>query len=207
MGRLARIVLGIPAREVRAAERALGPEGGPLRDRFLALGESFQEGYHAALADPRPEPLAARLAAVERELQGFACEGAGMGLTMLDLLTPGRPRRFAAFAAGAGSPQIYMLHAGAGWALARLPIAPRRLVDRLDPLYRWMVLDGLGFHYAFFHRAAAIERGEVPARIFGYARRPFDVGVGRSLWFFERTDPGRIARSLARFPRERRGEL
>jgi len=224
MGQIARFLLGIPAREVRRAERALGPETGEIRDRFLALGTCFGDGYHAALLDPRPEPLAARLAGIERELQGFAYEGAGMGLLTLDILAPrgdwnGRhgggdshdPRRrrgrLSAFAFGAGSPQAYMLHVGAGWAMARLPVRPRRLLARLDPLLGWMALDGLGFQTALFHRAETIERGEVPARVSGYACRPFDIGVGRSLWFLERADAQRVGEAIARFPAERRGDL
>jgi hypothetical protein len=219
MGQLARFLLGIPAREIRRAERALGPETGEIRDRFLALGKCFADGYHAALLDPRPEPLAARLAGIERELQGFAYEGAGMGLLTLDILAPrgnwrgrhgrhdqpGRRGRLSAF--GAGSPQAYMLHVGAGWAMARLPVRPRRLLARLDPLLGWMTLDGLGFQTAFFRRAETIERGEVPARISGYARRPFDIGVGRSLWFLERADARRVGEAIARFPAERQGDL
>lgn len=215
MGQLARFLLGIPAREVRRAERALGPETGEIRDRFLALGKCFADGYHAALLDPRPEPLAARLAGIERELQGFAYEGAGMGLLTLDILAPrggrhdrrGRHGRLSAFAFGAGSPQAYMLHVGAGWAMARLPVRPRRVLARLDPLLGWMTLDGLGFQTAFFHRAATIGRGEVPARVSGYARRPFDIGVGRSLWFLERADAERVGEAIARFPAERQGDL
>ncbi len=207
MGKLARSLLGIPRRERRVAERALGPDPNPLRERFLRIGEVFADGHHAALLDPRPEPLAARLDETERDLRGFAYEGAGMGLCALDRLALSGRDRFAGFAAGAGSAHVYTLYAGAGWALAHLPIRPAALLARLDPLLGWIALNGLGFHHALFHRTATLERGEVPRRIAGYGRRAFDCGVGRCLWFLQGADPARIASAIAQLPEERRGEL
>ena len=46
-----------------------------------------------------------------------------------------------------------------------------------------------------------------PARLKGYARRVFDQGLGRCLWFIEGADVARIARSIAAIPRERQPDL
>ena len=59
-----------------------------------------------------------------------------------------RPRR--AVPRRPGDEHVYMAYVGVGWAMARLP---RVLWSRLyapDPLLRWLVLDGYGFHQAYF---------------------------------------------------------
>jgi hypothetical protein len=95
---------------------------------------------------------------------------------------------------------------GAGWALARLRRRPwRRLA--LDPLLRWLAIDGYGFHSAFFgHRRVVRERIE-PRQLHGYQRRAFDQGVGRGLWFIETANPERIAATIGTFDSPRRPDL
>jgi hypothetical protein len=103
-----------------------------------------------------------------------------------------------------------MAHVGAGWALARLPWV-RRNVERacrdLDPLLRWLLLDGYGFHEGYFHWPRMVSRHEVPAGLHGYARRAFDQGLGRVLWFVGGADVERIPALVAGFPAERHGDL
>ena len=207
MGRVARLLFSL-SREQESFARSLAAfQEGPMRRRAQEIGDSFAEGYHAALEDSRPQTLAARLARLEPELWGFAYEGAGLGLALLDALTPWRRDRLTAFLRGPGMDQIYMLHVGAGWTLARLPVSVQRFQARLDPLCRWMALDGFGFHEAFFHWERTVERQEAPARVFGYALRPFDIGVGRRLWFTPGDEVGHILRLVASFPLSRQGDL
>ena len=144
---------------------------------------------------------------MELELCGFAFEGAGMGLFLLDLLTPWRRDRLSAFLSGPGAPHVYMVHVGAGWALAQLGLRVDRALTRFDPLLRWLVMDGYGFHQGYFRWPRCVEGQWVPARLSGYARRGFDQGLGRSLWFVEGADGARITASIARFPRARQADL
>src|SRR5262245_6722927 len=130
MGRIARALLAFDREHERFARSLADFQEGPLRRRGQRIGESFVEGSHAALEVSRPEALAARLAGVERELSGFAYEGAGLGLALLDAFLPWQ-HRLSAFTRGAGAPQIYMLHVGAGWALARMPVSVARFQARL----------------------------------------------------------------------------
>jgi enediyne biosynthesis protein E3 len=207
MGRLARKIFNLAGDE-RAFLRSLsgGPDG-PMRRRMEEIARSFSEGCHAALEEPRPGPLAARLARLEPELQGFAYEGAGLGLALLDATTPWRLHRLRDFIAGEGSPQSYMLHVGSGWIMGRLPVSRRRFLATLDPLLRWFTFDGLGFHDAFFHGRRLIERALPPRRISGFALRPFDVGVGRRLWLVPGPDVSSIAPLVAAFPASRHSDL
>ena len=63
----------------------------------------------------------------------------------------------------------------------------------LDPLLGWLALDGYGFHEGYFHWRETVEQQAVPVRLKGYARRGFDQGLGRSLWFVKGAEVGRIA--------------
>jgi hypothetical protein len=207
MQRARRRLLGIPPEEVRFDRRGFRGGDPEAKARLEQIGLTFLHGYHAALEDDRPEPLALRLNAVESERLGFAFEGAAMALFLLDTLTPWRRTRFRAFLEGPGAPHIYMAHVGAGWVMARLRQRVNKPPMRLDPLLGWLSLDGYGFHEGYFHWRRAIERQEVPRQLSGYACRAFDQGLGRSLWFVEGADVARILAAIAAFPPARQSDL
>lgn len=196
-------------------------EADPVRRRFLCddpsiatglkrIGTEFIAGYHAALEEGPGAALAARIdRETEAAYRGFAFEGAGMGLMILDgtRLTRGS---FAKFAAGPGNPHVYMVYVGAGWAIARLPWLRTRLdaaMKGMDPVLRWLALDGYGFHEGYFHTEKSIRRQKVPRGVTGYARNGFDQGLGRSMWFVNGTNPGRVAETIESFAAERRPDL
>lgn len=206
MGKIVRALLSLSREQKRFARSLSGLADVGLRERLETIGGGFVEGYHAALEEEEPRALAERLARLDPELWGFAYEGAGLGLSLRDALPPWR-RRFSEFLAGPGSGQPYMLHVGAGWLLGRLPVSPGRFLARFDPLLRWLALDGFGFHEAFYRWPRTVERRQIPARLSGYGRRPFDVGVGRRLWLTPQTDAGLVPRILATFPADRQGDL
>lgn len=210
VGRLRRSLLGIPAERVLPERRGFRVLDAARRERAIRIGESFLAGYHAALLDPRPEPLAGTLAAsVEPGWRGFAFEGAGMALAIQDSLLPRlrRPSRVRELVEGPGAPHRYLVVVGAGWTFARLPRRFGPALSGLDPILRWLAFDGYGFHHGYFGWRRAIERRGVPRRLRGYARRAFDQGLGRSLWFVRGMDPAAIASTIETFPASRRGDL
>lgn len=207
MGKLAQRLLGISPDEVSFSVRGFRGADQPVRPHLEEAGRAFVAGYMAAMEDDRLGPLTRRLAAMPAERAGFAYEGAAMATSLLDFLQPWRRPRFPDFLDGPGQPQVYLLLVGVGWALARVPVSIDRTLAKLDPLLRWLVLDGYGFHEGFFHWRQAIDGQRVPRRVQGYGRRAFDQGLGRSLWFVEGAAPERIARTIGRFPPDRQGEL
>ena len=206
---LRRALFGIDPGDTTFERRGFRGEAEAVRGRLEEVGRCFVRGYHAALDEDRPEPLAALIEAeVERELHGFAYEGAGMALALRDALSPLRKDRLARFLAGPGDAHSYIIHVGAGWILARLPLSPARLLSRLaDPVLRWLALDGYGFHEGFFRWPQSVEHGHVPGKLRGYERRGFDQGLGRSLWFVEGADVRRLPATIQSFALERRPDL
>ena len=207
MSRLCRLFFGISAEEATFDRRGFRSRDVHLRLRLERVGQTFLDGYHAALEAKTDAALSQRLDSVEAEVRGFAYEGAGMALALLDLLQPWGRGRLGTFLEGPGAAHNYMMHVGAGWALARLRRDPLKALAAFDPLLRWLAVDGYGFHEGFFRWPAYVARQQSPRRLSGYARRAFDQGLGRSLWFVEGADVGRLPAVVAAFAETRRADL
>ncbi len=208
MGALTRRLLSLSTDQVRFSRRGFRGGDAQVWERIERVGLTFLEGYHAALGESASVPLCRQLDEVDEEFRGFAYEGAAMSLFLVDRLSPWPRRRFEEFCQGGGSAHIYMVQVGAGWALARLPFGLQRNVARLDPLLVWLAYDGYGFHQGFFHGRNSVDGPQrIPRRVRGYARRAFDQGLGRSLWFVEGADVRQIPRTIATFADTRHADL
>jgi enediyne biosynthesis protein E3 len=206
IARLRRQVLGISPEEATFGKRGFRGGDEQARARLERIGATFLEGYHAAL-EADDDSLGARLNTVEAEWRGFAFEGAAMGLALLDFMSPWKKNRLQSFLRGPGAAHVYMIHVGAGWALARLPVRPERFLKRLDPLLGWLAIDGYGFHEGYFGGPGYFAARGKPARLAGEAAQVFDQGLGRSLWFVEGADVQAIAATVAAFPESRQADL
>lgn len=207
-GRLRRGLFAIAAEEASFARRGFWPGEATARERLERAGGMFLLGYNAALEEGEPGATAGRLRDCADEWRGFAFEGAAMGLALLDRLAPWGGGRLRGFLEGPGASHVYMIHVGAGWAYARL----RRLgtaapFARLDPLLRWLAWDGYGFHEGYFQPSRYLRGQEAQAPPAGYAGRAFTQGLGRSMWFVNAADVGRVEANVASFPAWRRADL
>jgi len=207
LGTLRKLIFGISPTETTMVRRGFPVRDEKIKQHLEKIGRIFVQGYHAALLDPKPTALTARLAEIETEFQGFAYEGAAMGLTLLDILSPWRQHHLRDFLHGPGAPHAYMIQVGVGWALARLHRPVEGWLNRLDPVVKWLALDGYGFHEGYFDWPRYIENQVLPNRLSGYACRGFDQGLGRCLWFVKGTDVARIAATIAAFPAARQPDL
>jgi len=202
-------LLRLPARETDYTVRGFRGATPEVKQQLERIGAVFLEGYHAALRSATQADLLATLnsASAEREFQGFAFEGAAMAMALLDFFTPWRPVRIRTLLAGAGDAHAYMVHVGAGWMWARLPINPRRARQRLDPVLGWLGCDGYGFHEGFFHWQKYISGQCPPKKLMGYETRAFDQGLGRSWWFVNGGNAELIAQSIGAFAADRQPDL
>lgn len=100
-----------------------------------------------------------------------------------------------------------MVHVGFGWMLARFPWRISKSLKQLDPLLKWLAIDGYGFHEGYFHWHRYLKEKSIPKTLSGYACRAFDQGLGRSLWFVKGADVHEISATIANFPSERRADL
>lgn len=207
LGQARRRFLGLSPTEASFAKRGFVAREEEARQHLEQIGVTFLSGYHAALEETGFLPLAHRLAIIEAELRGFAFEGAAMGLALLDCFTPWRKNRWRTFTERLAGSHIYMMHVGLGWALARLRRRVTPYLAQLDPLLRWLVVDGYGFHEGYFDWPRYVERRTIPARLAGYERRVFDQGLGRSIWFVKGANVAAVANAIDAFPSSRRDDL
>ena len=205
-GKLRRRLFGLSEREA-----LFGRRGFPAETEMVAylegLGATFIRGYNAGLDATSLSHLTESLDRTDTEQVGFAWEGASMALALMDILTPWNRGRLNTFLNGPGERHIYMVHIGAGWALARLGRAIEPFLNRCDPLYRWLVMDGYGFHQGYFRWRQYIEQHQREAKLEGYAARAFDQGLGRALWFVGGADLESVTATALSFPEERRSDL
>jgi len=184
------------------------------RDRLETVGRSFLAGYAYAAEAAQPLDVEIPLEAVPANYRGFAYEGAAMGYAVRDGLPLGRRDHVNQFLQGRADKHIYMAYVGVGWAMARLPRFRWSTLYAPDPLLRWLVLDGYGFHQAYFKtRQYVWEQYQEPhfpwpgPALSDYAARVIDQGIGRASWFVGGTDPQVVAAILNRFAEHRRHDL
>lgn len=189
-------LLSIPVAEVTCGRRGFVPVSHDAHRHIEDIGLAFVVGYDAGMRGTEAD-IADMLGGMYR---GFAFEGAAMAIWLLDRLSLTRSTRWEQFLLGSGRDHPYVAHVGVGWACARLPWIrrnPEKALHRLDPLLKWLVIDGFGFHEGYFHWQHRHRlKTQYPSRLSLYGRRVFDQGLGRSLWFVEGADVVRVAKTI-----------
>jgi enediyne biosynthesis protein E3 len=213
LGKLRVAMFMPPASETdRTGKPGWQPAGAEQREQLQRVANLFMAGLKVGLEGGSNDVMAGKLGQIEQQYQGFAYEGCGMGLAVADSLSA-RPRRVREFLAGPGADHLYMIYVGIGWGMARIPRMRWRAVIPADPLLRWLTLDGLGFHQAFFHTDKYVTNQWRPQRYpawpgdTDYVHRAIDHGIGRALWFVNGANPRAVAACIGRYPADRQGDL
>lgn len=212
MQRIVERVLKISPDEANFSVRGFDVCDPTISRRLEQMLRNFIGGYNLAVETRDKDELSQRLyAAFDNHHVGFAFEGVGLYLAMLDLLIPGKPWRLNRYLKGAGERHDYIVAVGAGFAFARLPLGLRAMdgfLKTVDPLVAWCIPCGYGFHEGFFHHRKFIDAAvPLPVSLSPLAKQLIDSGLGRSLWWVKDADPIRIAAAINRFPEGRRAEL
>ena len=199
-------LFGIAPEEARLDKRGFAATTPDKQKCLEDAGKSFILGYLSALSSAEVNRAASECEKLSPALRGFAYEGSAMGLALIDLVSVGKPRLFRAFAEGPAQHHIYMVHVGTGWALARCPWGMLTFFPFLDPLLRWLAIDGLGFHEGFFHASKFIATCGT-SRKRRKNSEAFDNGLGRAMWFASGARAELATQTLAAFPKERQAAL
>ncbi|ARP69005.1 DUF1702 domain-containing protein [Streptomyces pluripotens] len=213
-GRLRSRLLTPSMNETRLFTRGFHEKSPEARERLETVGESFLTGYAYAAAASSTADAEIRLGTVPPQFRGFAYEGAAMGMAVRDGLPIGGNRHVEHFLRGEAARHKYMVYVGVGWAMARVPRFRWSRMYTADPLLRWLVLDGYGFHQAYF-RTDKYVRGQYQEPDFPwpgaewswYADRVIDQGIGRAMWFVGGTDVERVTAMIDSFSEERHADL
>jgi len=206
-GRIRKAIFGLSPDETKFRKRGFICDSESIRLHLERVGAAFAFGYNAALASDDTENLCRILENEALFFRGFAYEGAAMACAILDGVRVWGGQHWNELLEASGHAHLYMLYVGKGWAWARLPFSVMKAIERSDPLYRWLAVDGYGFHEGYFNWQKYVVRQERPKNLSGYALKAFDQGLGRSLWFSQGAMPTRVAISMSRFPEGRRNDL
>jgi hypothetical protein len=213
-GALRRRILTPNVSATRLDVRGFHEKTPAARELLETIGATFLTGYAYAAEARTAADAETPLETVPEQFRGFAYEGAAMAFAVRDGLPFGRHTHVDDFLDGRGEAHVYMAYVGIGWAMARLPRFRWPSGEDADPLLRWLILDGYGFHQAYF-RTKKYVQGQYQDPDFpwpddhqrGYANHAIDQGIGRALWFIAGTDPDRAADLIESFPPERRSDL
>ena len=172
--------------------------------RLESIGKAFLRGYNLTLAAHSLAQFEQAMGQETDLLRGFFIEGGAMGSALVDSL-PFReamlPRYIARFA---GQFPI-LVHAGVGLTISKLRWREPGIMAELDPFYRWLAYDGLGYHNMYFEPDKTLTG---PKRVLeGYASRAYDQGAGRGIWFISGADVGKAAATIATMAEDRRPDL
>ncbi|MEU1882674.1 DUF1702 family protein [Streptosporangium sp. NPDC020072] len=217
-GSLRSLLLAPSLAEVTFAGRGFQVVPSEATRRLEAIPQAVVCGFEWGVNARDQWEVERRLAMVDRELRGFAYEGATMACAVLDAMGGGRGTRTRDLLLGPGRPHLFLTYIGIGFALARLPrVLWSRAVPDLTglpyhPTMSWLAVDGYGFDRAYFDTARWVgrQRVAVPYPWEGmpdYFPRAADQGVGRALWFVHGGRPGDVAATVGRFAEHRRADL
>lgn len=224
LGSIRKRMTAPPASAVRFNVRGFATDDAPAREQLEFSAFQLLLGYEFGIEQKGQDDLVLRLESVQREYRGFAYEGAVMGLSLRDAMGPGGHGLTESFLAGPdfdsapGSKHVFMGYLGVGFTLAHLPkmlwrrALPdyRKLADY--PAMRWMVMDGYGFHLAFFDHRKYVDGQHVGRGYPGfdpdpYSNRAIDQGIGRAMWFIHGANVKRYVAAIQRFPESRQADL
>jgi hypothetical protein len=175
-----RKLLSLSQAEALFERRGFPQSNRPAQLALETVGRIFIGGYNAALTAHDVSTILQRAGSIPAAERGFAVEGAAMGVAVVDALPFRRPM-LPAFIAASKSEFSHLAHVGAGWALARVPWRRNQILSALDPIHRWLAIDGLGFHDTYFYHRHVLTGWRREQS--GYAAHAYDQGVGRALWF------------------------
>ena len=200
-------LLKVNYKEVRAKERGFHIYNQNTTQLLEKIGNTFLDGYHLALQTNSIVTFFSESENLEKKFQGFFFEGLSMGLAIKDYFGITGKHNLDNLLDTKAMDHIYMINVGIGWANARLPFVDiEREVLKNSDILRALILDGYGFHQAYFKTKTYVNKQKMP-KLSREAKHIFYQGVGRCLWFIHGANIGRIAQTIVRFPFEFRGDL
>ncbi|MDJ0697858.1 MAG: DUF1702 family protein [Mastigocoleus sp. MO_167.B18] len=176
------------------------------RKRIRLSSNAFIKGYNTALEVGLSHILLSEIQSLDINLRGFAYEGASMGLAMIDYIGFGKQSRFQKFVDRNPNYKV-LIHVGAGFVISVFNQDIEKSLSSMEPMQRWWAMDGYGFHHGITKWKQSVHKQIVPKKVIGYARRAFDRGLGRSIWFLLCGDINRIVEQLQKFPESRRADM
>ncbi|WP_417620837.1 DUF1702 family protein [Parasphingorhabdus sp.] len=173
-------------------------------ERLEAIGKAFLRGYNLMLSARSFEDIRQALEQETPLLRGFFVEGGAMGSALVDSL-PFRKAMLPRYIEQYVAQYPILIHAGVGLTMSKLSWREKGILAELDPFYRWLAYDGLGYHNMYFEPDKTLTGPK--RKLAGYASRAYDQGAGRGIWFVSGANVSTAAATIATMAQERRPDL
>ena len=204
-GKIRRFLFGLPLINIENTWKNVPNVETPTRKKLRPPVIAFITGLNTAIEVALSELLIAQLEGLNDNCRGFAYEGAGMGLAIIDY---SRNKGLVdKFLQGEGADYPELIHVGVGCATAALKKDLQAKLVATEPMQRWWIPDGYGFFTGIYKWEDTVEQLIVPPQIKGYALRAFDRGLGRRMWFAFSGEVEAVTEAIARFPKSRQADL
>ena len=86
-------------------------------------------------------------------------------------------------------------------------LKPSEYIKDLEPIYKYRVIDGFGYHEGRFKRRQAVRSQQIPQDFDEMNTRAFNQGLGRSFWYTAQGEPEKLSKLIAIFPEERHYDM
>jgi hypothetical protein len=219
LGALRKRIFTPPPSEVTFEVREFHKHDPRAQARLEMSALQFIIGFEFAIEHKQVDDFVTRLETLDWEYRGFAYEGATMATSLRDAFNPfPGPGLTDEFLSGPGAKHIFMAYLGIGFALARLPrmlwrgAIPNQSMMPDHPTLNWLVVDGYGFHQAYFDKTKWVDGQFVDRSVNWeghreYTARVLDHGVGRAMWFVSGGDVDRLTSMIGGFAPARHADL
>lgn len=197
-------ILALDPRRVEFRIRGFDLAEKSHEERLESIGKTFLRGYNLILSARSLAEFERAMAQEPALLRGFFVEGGAMGSALVDSIPFRRPM-LGKFRARFEERYPLLVHAGTGLAMSKLSWREKAIVGALDPFYRWLAYDGMGYHNVYFQQEKTLNSPK--RKLAGYASHAYDQGVGRGIWFVSGADIGKAAALVDGMTADRRADL
>ncbi|WP_126969355.1 DUF1702 family protein [Gynurincola endophyticus] len=180
------------------------------KNNFEQIGKDFLKAYNYSLGDKSLEKSASFIESTSVLYnRGFMYEGASMAHGFNIEMSLNRKLDCYSKLFSEWNDHIYMVHVGLGWAYSRIPLfSVESRIKKFDPVLRWLVIDGMGFHDTYFYTKKVLIEKKVSQKLKDpYATHVYYQGVGRCLWFVYSGNLSLLNKTIASFPLEYQTDL
>ncbi len=143
----------------------------------------------------------------EKEFSSIAYESASMAIALKDFEADTFPLEWLLFANGPAAVHHAQVYVGLGWAIAKSNVPFLNAVEKLNTQFYFRIADGCGYYDGSFKRRQTILNQQQPAYLPASALSMYDQGIGRSIWYTEKTDVHQIRTKIESFAAGRHGDL
>lgn len=174
----------------------------PQSQHLQSITNAFAVGFNSVIMCDKSS-----FNQIELSQKGFYHEGSAMAFALTDCLFLKRPSKFRVIQNIHEWPNFsYLKHVGVGWVFAKVPWARTFLFNKLDPVRRWLAIDGWGFHDAFFKTTKTLGKN-FPLSLENEEINVYLQGIGRALWFIKGSEPQLIFKFISQCPSHYRAAL